>query len=75
MEVRKGCTYFQNRKHLRLDPILSVDPDRHEGFINIFRWKKPTDEQQAELVRQADSHMSKEKLEAFLEALEKKEKK
>ena len=22
MEVRKGCTYYQNRKHLRLDPIL-----------------------------------------------------
>ena len=22
MEVKKGCTYYQNRKHLRLDPIL-----------------------------------------------------
>ncbi len=51
--------------------IVSVDPDRQKGFINIFREKKPTDEQQAELARQADSHMSMEKLEAFhrLEAL------
>ena len=32
-------------------------------------------EQQAELARQADSHMSMEKLQAFIEALEKKEKK
>ena len=52
--------------------IVSVDPDKHEGFINIFRWKKPTDEQQAELARQADSHMSMEKLKAFIEALKKK---
>ena len=22
MEVKKGCTYYQNRKHLRLEPIL-----------------------------------------------------
>ena len=53
--------------------IVSVDPDKNERFINIFREKKPTDEQQAELARQADSHMSMEKLEAFIEALEKKE--
>ena len=31
--------------------IVSVDPDRHEGVINIFREKRPTDEQQAELPR------------------------
>ena len=28
--------------------IVSVDPDRQEGVINIFREKRPTDEQQAE---------------------------
>ena len=48
----------------------SADAERHS--INIFRERKPTDEQQAELIRQADSHMSIEKLEAFIEALEKK---
>lgn len=53
--------------------IVSVDPDRQEGVINIFREKRPTDEQQAELARQADSHMSMEKLKAFVEALEKKD--
>ena len=52
--------------------IVSVDPDRQEDFINIFRWKKPTDGQQAELAREADSHMSMEKLEAFIKAMEKK---
>ena len=31
--------------------IVSVDPDRQEGVINIFREKRPTDEQQAELPR------------------------
>lgn len=31
--------------------IVSVDPDRQEGVINIFREKRPTDEQQAELAR------------------------
>ena len=35
--------------------------------------EEPTDEQHAELARQADSHMSMEKLEALIEALEKKE--
>ena len=53
--------------------IVSVDPDRQEGGINIFREKRPSDEQQAELARQADSHMSMEKLKAFVEALEKKD--
>ena len=51
--------------------IVTVDPDKDERFINIFREKKPTDDQQAELARQADSHMSMEKLEAFIAALEK----
>ena len=51
--------------------IVTVDPDKDERFINIFREKKPTEEQQAELIRQADSHMSMEKLEAFIAALEK----
>lgn len=51
--------------------IVTVDPDKDERFINIFREKKPTEEQQAELIRQADYHMSMEKLEAFIAALEK----
>lgn len=55
--------------------IVSVSFGMQHDYINIFREKKPTDEQQAELSRQADSHMSMEKLEAFIEALEKKENK
>ena len=55
--------------------IVSVSFGQQRDYINIFREKKPTDEQQAELARQADSHMSMEKLQAFIEALEKKEKK
>ena len=36
IEVKKGSTYYQNRKHLRLDPILMevlkvIDPD-----CNVF---------------------------------------
>ena len=43
MEVRKGCTYFQNRKHLRLDPILMevlkvIDPDCNGFEICEVRW-------------------------------------
>ena len=53
--------------------IVSVSFGPQHDYINIFREKKPTDEQQAELIRQADSHMSMEKLKAFIEALEKKE--
>ena len=36
--------------------IVSVDISMKDGFINIFREKKPTDEEQAEIVRQAESH-------------------
>lgn len=36
--------------------IVSVDFNLEDGFINIFREKKPTDEEQAELVRQAESN-------------------
>ena len=53
--------------------IVSVSFGPQRDYINIFREKKPTDEQQAKLARQADSHMSMEKLEAFIEALEKRE--
>ena len=53
--------------------IVSVSFGTQRDYINIFREKKPTDEQQAELARQADSHMSMEKLKAFIEALEKKD--
>lgn len=49
--------------------IVSVDFSIEEKFINIFREKKPSAEQQEELIRQADSHMSIEKLEAFIDAL------
>ncbi|MBQ7423876.1 MAG: hypothetical protein IJV19_03925 [Prevotella sp.] len=52
--------------------IVSVSFGKDRNYINIFREKKPTDEQQAELIRQADSHMSMVKLEAFIAALEKK---
>ena len=43
MEVRKGFTYFQNRKHLRLDPILMevlkvIDPDCNGFEICEVRW-------------------------------------
>ena len=53
--------------------IVSVSFGTQRDYINIFREKKPTDEQQAELAHQADSHMSMEKLKAFIEALEKKD--
>ena len=52
--------------------IVSVSFGTQHDYINIFREKKSTDEQQAELSRQADSHMSMEKLEAFIDAMEKK---
>ncbi len=32
--------------------IVSVDIDPRNGYINIFRERKPTDEEQAELARQ-----------------------
>ena len=32
--------------------IVSVDIDPQNGYINIFRERKPTDEEQAELARQ-----------------------
>ena len=43
MEVNKGCTYYQNRKHLRLDPILMevlkvIDPDCNGFEICEVRW-------------------------------------
>ena len=52
---------------------VAVSFGTKHDYINIFREKKPTDEQQAELIRQADSHMSMDKLKAFIAALEKKE--
>lgn len=53
--------------------IVSISFGQQRDYINIFRAKKPTYEQQAELIRQADSHMSMEMLEAFIAALEKRE--
>ena len=50
--------------------IVSVDIDPQNEYINIFRERKPTDEEQAELARQEDSHMSLDKLEAYIKALE-----
>ena len=50
--------------------IVSVDLQNE--YINIFRERKPTDEEQAELARQEDFHMNIEKLGAFLKALESK---
>ena len=43
LEVKKGYTYYQNRKHLRLDPILMevlkvIDPDRNGFEIYEVRW-------------------------------------
>ena len=43
MEVKKGNTYYQNRKHLRLDPILLevlkvIDPDCNGFEICEVRW-------------------------------------
>ena len=43
MEVKKGCTYYQNRKHLRLDPILMevlrvMDPNCCGHEICKVRW-------------------------------------
>jgi len=43
MEVKKGNTYYQNRKHLRLDPILMevlkvIDPDCNGFEICEVRW-------------------------------------
>lgn len=48
--------------------IVSVDIDPQNEYINIYRERKPTDEEQAELARQEDSHMSLDKLEAFTKA-------
>ena len=53
--------------------MVSVSFGTQRDYINIFREKKPTDEQQAELARQVDSHMSMEELKAFIEAMEKKD--
>ena len=50
--------------------IVSVDIDPQDEYINIFRERKPTDEEQAELARQEDSHMNLDRLEAFIKALE-----
>lgn len=50
--------------------IVSVDIDPQNKYINIFRERKPTDEEQTELARQEGSHMSIDKLKAFLKALE-----
>ena len=59
----------------RIEDIVYYDFQGWPEYKMNLREKKPTDEQQAELARQADSHMSMEKLEAFIEALEKKENK
>ena len=50
--------------------IVSVDIDPQDEYINIFRERKPSDEEQAELARQENSHMSLDRLEAFIKALE-----
>ena len=50
--------------------IVSVDIDPQAEYINIFRERKPTDEEQAELARQEDSHMNLDRLEDFIKALE-----
>ncbi len=50
--------------------IVSVDIDSQNEYINIFRERKPTDEEQAELARQENSHMNLDRLEAFIKALE-----
>ena len=50
--------------------IVSVDIDPQDEYINIFRERKPTDEEQAELARQEDSHMNLDRLEDFIKALE-----
>ena len=39
--------------------IVSVDIDSQNEYINIFREHKPSDEEQAELARQEDSHMKR----------------
>lgn len=49
--------------------IVSIDIDPQNEYINIFRERKSTDEEQAELARQEDSHMSLDRLEAFIKAL------
>ena len=43
MEVKKGSTYYQNRKHLKLDPILMevlkvIDSDCNGFEICEVRW-------------------------------------
>ena len=53
--------------------IVSVDIDPQNEYINIFRERKPTDEEQAELARQEGSHMSLGKQEAFIKALDAKD--
>ena len=50
--------------------IVSVDIDPQDEYINIFREHKPSDEEQAELARQENSHMNLDRLEDFIKALE-----
>ena len=50
--------------------IVSVDIDLQNEYINIFREHKPSDEEQAELARQENSHMNLDRLEDFIKALE-----
>lgn len=53
--------------------IVSVDIDPQNEYINIFRERKPSDEEQAELARLESSHMNLDKMEAFIKALKVKE--
>lgn len=48
--------------------IVSVDIDPQNEYINIFRERKPSDEEQAELARLESSHMNLDKMEAFIKA-------
>ena len=50
--------------------IVSVDIDPQSEYINIFRESKPTDEEQAELARQDDSHLSIDRMENYIKAYE-----
>lgn len=49
--------------------IVSVDIDPQNEYINIFRERKPSDEEQTELARLESSHMNLDKMEAFIKAL------
>lgn len=53
--------------------IVSVDIDPQNEYINIFRERKPSDEEQAELARLESSQMNLDKMEAFIKALKVKE--